>query len=244
MKTIYLGMIFSLFLFSLALSAAESDCIENQDKLAINYLQKVVDSQSGKTSERTVVLWRNGEQVAIQYPDIGVAELWEKTSVGKLRLVRYFETDRRGIEYQPSEINEGRGESDWDLKNQLISKAFISKLNLVSTKKENCIESQHYISSDKTRKLTWVPKQSFFSYLSYRQGELMIEWKLRDLIDSQEVVNQYFSVLSSYQTTDYIDIGDNESDPFFLKMIHLGFVEHGASGFYDAEGNSLDSHHH
>ena len=56
-----------------------------------------------------------------------------------------------------------------------------------------------------------------------------------------------FAEWYNYQTTDYAYIGDNENDPFLAKMINQGFVEHGASGFYDAQGNQLQGshkHHH
>ena len=47
-------------------------------------------------------------------------------------------------------------------------------------------------------------------------------------------------------STDFADVGDNEAGPFLRKMIALGFVEHGASGFYQANGETLQggAHHH
>jgi len=60
-------------------------------------------------------------------------------------------------------------------------------------------------------------------------------------------IEEFFRIRGSYQTTDYADIGDNESDPFLLKMMNLGFIKHGASGFYDAQGHALKkrhNHHH
>lgn len=56
-------------------------------------------------------------------------------------------------------------------------------------------------------------------------------------------VMQQFANWDSFQTTDYADIGDNEGDPFLAKMINLGFIEHGASGFYDASGKALGGGH-
>jgi len=56
-------------------------------------------------------------------------------------------------------------------------------------------------------------------------------------------IQQQFALWDAYQTTDYADIGDNEGDPFLAKMINLGFIEHGASGFYDANGKALGGGH-
>ena len=60
---------------------------------------------------------------------------------------------------------------------------------------------------------------------------------------NQQKVQVEFAKWDNYQTTDYADIGDNESDPFLAKMINLGFVEHGASGFYHADGSPIEQLH-
>ncbi len=43
--------------------------------------------------------------------------------------------------------------------------------------------------------------------------------------------------------TDGADIGDNEFDPFLLKMINQVHIEHSAAGFYDSKRMSLDTSH-
>lgn len=70
-------------------------------------------------------------------------------------------------------------------------------------------------------------------------------WQLVSL----DVVSQAstFDLWSGWESTDFADVGDNESDPFLRRMISLGFVEHGASGFYHADGTPLpgaDHHAH
>jgi hypothetical protein len=64
-------------------------------------------------------------------------------------------------------------------------------------------------------------------------------WTLEGMVSEADEVRKHFATRAGYQTTDYADIGDNESDPFFLKMMNLGFVDHGASGFYDHHGRTL-----
>ena len=59
-----------------------------------------------------------------------------------------------------------------------------------------------------------------------------------------KIIDAFFNKNLDYQTTDYADIGDSESDPFLRKMINLGFVEHGSSGMYDAQGNDIGGEHH
>jgi hypothetical protein len=45
-----------------------------------------------------------------------------------------------------------------------------------------------------------------------------------------------------------VDIGDNEADPFLIKMINLGYIDHAPQAVYDANGNNIaqpaHSHEH
>ena len=56
------------------------------------------------------------------------------------------------------------------------------------------------------------------------------------------VLIKTIGALNSYGTTDYTNIGDNESDPFLISMINLGFIEDHAHGFYDSKGNIMGNH--
>ena len=39
------------------------------------------------------------------------------------------------------------------------------------------------------------------------------------------------------------DIGDDHTDPFLTNMVNQGFIEAGASGFYDQNGNAIGEGH-
>lgn len=76
---------------------------------------------------------------------------------------------------------------------------------------------------------------------------LISRWVLVGLETDQAIIKDRFAAWDSHETTDFADIGDNESDPFLMRMITLGFISHGASGFYDASGNMISSgtgHYH
>ncbi len=72
-------------------------------------------------------------------------------------------------------------------------------------------------------------------------SSVISRWVLVSLESDEDKVGDRFAAWDSHDTTDFADIGDNESDPFLLKMINLGFISHGASGFYDASGNMISS---
>ena len=67
---------------------------------------------------------------------------------------------------------------------------------------------------------------------------------LNDVNSDTPAIKAQFAKWDNFQTTDYADIGDNESDPFLAKMINLGFIEHGATGFYNQQGEAIQGGHH
>ncbi len=76
-----------------------------------------------------------------------------------------------------------------------------------------------------------------------QQGETLTVWRRLEIVSDPATVQAAFDRRASYLSTDYADIGDNESDPFLLRMINLGFIEHGGSGFYDADGHDMGAAH-
>ena len=68
------------------------------------------------------------------------------------------------------------------------------------------------------------------------------EWKLKT-VDFNKNTKDFFTKRQNYQSTDYADIGDDHTDPFLTKMVTQGFIEAGASGYYDEHGHSIGEGH-
>ncbi len=236
----------SLLLFSILIlhNAAQADCIAPQP-LGAQYT--VISTRAADTASKSheMTLWRQEKSVAHEYPQSEITELWERTSHDKLRLVRNYNHYKHGIEYQPGEINDGKGAGDWSLKYQLVSTQLKNKMTLVETRGHGCNITEHYtLKSDKSQiDLHWLPLQQLLKYMQVSKAGGTLVWKLGKTISNANRVSRVFTDLYSYRTTDYTDIGDNESDPFLMKMINLGFIQHGASGFYNEKGESLDGRH-
>jgi len=223
-----------------------AECSVDNAVLGAAYKVTTVVPDKKILTSKHIVLWRNGKQVAHEYLDNHVTELWEQTSNGMLRLVRYFDKHARGIEYQPNEIKSSMGGNAWEIKQQLVSPELINSMRLQSTQGKDCNKLESYVlkTNNNTITLQWLANQRLVK--SYREEfrNHKVSWELEQTITNPRQVNKTFTSRSNYQTTDYTDIGDNESDPFLMQMIHLGFVEHSSAGFYDAQGNHLDEHHH
>lgn len=222
---------------------ALAECTIDQDRIGAHYTV-TTKTQHGE-QQGQINLWRNGNQVAHEYSDSRITEIWEQLNNGMLRMERHFDQHQRGIEYAPNEINHGKGERDWGLKYQLISDKLIKQMQTTGSSGEACDKVQHFVLAQAGRhiQLAWLPEQRLVKTYREQSADKEIVWQLTDVIQSKKQVAQVFTIRSHFYTTDYTDIGDNESDPFLLKMINLGHVEHGASGFYDAHGHALEGQH-
>lgn len=247
MKYVYFLMALG---FATAGHAAAPACEAAGDKVSLAYVETVTrraETEGGapRTETRHIRLTRNRLQAAIEYADTGMTELWEQPVEGRLRLVKYFNAEKRGIEYQPGEVAAATADSDWSARRRLVSDRLIESMTPVERTGDGCDRQVTYRSDEGERsvELVRLPGPDIVErYVVNRPG-----LTVRLVLESRRggaYVNEYFDTLAGYPTTDYADIGDNESDPFLMKMINQGFIEHGASGFYDAQGNDIGGHRH
>ncbi|HBC57734.1 MAG TPA: hypothetical protein DCZ03_11265 [Gammaproteobacteria bacterium] len=236
---ILLGVHFIISISVVFAATDTDDFCPGSQRMMAEY--QLTTKANGKKQKLEVHLWRNPKQVAIHYPQKQITELWERTPNDRLHLVRYFDEYQRGVEYQPVEIG---GNHDWDLKRQLIASKVIDKMNLDKVVGEGCQQIQvlSYKNEQSKTKLKWLVKQELIQYYQIKSVTRSEVWKLTKSSTDSAMIDKKFAQLSEYQTTDYTDVGDNESDPFLVKMINLGHVQHGSLGFYDADGHSMDPH--
>ena len=202
--------------------------------------------------------WREANQVLYHYPDRQVADQWTLTRNGYLKPVRYFTEAERAIEYDAFDINGGKGSKDWESRSRWISQDSIDAMQLTGSSGEGCMRVETYESvvdagngkNDSFSRVTlsWLPALQLVDNYQVRSIDSLgqrrvVQWQLDRLQTDQVLVEESIDAFDDFASTDYADIGDNESDPFLMKMIKLGFVQHGASGFYDSNGLPLNGGH-
>ncbi|WP_394130517.1 hypothetical protein [Shewanella maritima] len=203
-----------------------------------------------RTNQSQLTLWRKGNTVAHQYQQTRITEAWYLLANKQIKPTRYFEQHQRGIEYQPGENVHGKTESDWSYRQQLVSNQLLQQLTLASESGQGCQHQQSFKQTTPSGTLTlvWLPQLQLISQFTWQTSQSTETWQLLDVTHDSQQVDAFFDQLNQYQMTDYADIGDDHSDPFLTSMVTLGFVEHGASGFYDDKGNalsgSLSGHQH
>ncbi len=230
--------------------AMADNCELSADFVGATYkMTQVTHGQKETKKSNTLKIYRKDGLVAHLYPERNYSEVWNQVRDGKVRPVRYFDADKRAIEYAPGDINKGKGDSDWLSKYQLIDLDSVPGLKKVSESGEGCGRVATYKSETDAgvTQIEWLPVLRLVKNFSFDGKNLHNEWQMLEQITDDKEIAEVFASREAYISTDYADIGDNETDPFFRKLINLGFISHGASGFYNAEGEVMEGghgHHH
>lgn len=183
------------------------------------------------TTTTSFELIRHQQLLIHHYPEQNMSYQWYQRTDGKLALTRFFSEQKRGIEYQPNEYTDTQS---WQDKFQLISHQLLTQMSLVSESGQGCSLSQQftYQVKDITYKLTWYPNLALVAMLEINRPKEQIVWQLINRTFDKTAIQQQVALYQQFDTVDYADIGDNESDEFLAKMIHQGFhhnvtTEHG-----------------
>ncbi|WJG10641.1 hypothetical protein [Aliiglaciecola sp. LCG003] len=240
------------FVFTIAYLVISSDtvantCEEQSSPLQADYT--ITNMHQQKIISTTALsLLRAKNRVAHRYPASQITEAWYLTSHSRIMPTRYFDAHNRAIEYSPTESVHGKKETDWSYRFQLVSDDLLNSMTKVSQTGQGCdvVETYQLKSENTQLSISWKPDIALVTKYELKKGMHTERWQLQQLIQSSEPVTALFSRVDQYQTTDFADIGDDHTDPFLTKMVTLGFIEKGASGFYDDKGNPLraDHQHH
>ncbi|WP_345852826.1 hypothetical protein [Shewanella algae] len=186
-------------------------------------------------------------------------EAWHKNG----EYVRYFPQEKRSISYRRGDLLALNIHTDLDRQFHLISPAALSQFEKGQSLQDSCFTRQSYSFKSKSHgesheenhshanksatepqslQLSWISELELPAEMTITQGEQRIVYRLSKLTPvSQE---SFKRLTSGFQDLDFADVGDSESDPFIAKMITQGFIQHGSSGFYSADGQQLEGGHH
>tara|TARA_R110001583_G_scaffold43470_1_gene138322 strand:+ start:8723 stop:9469 length:747 start_codon:yes stop_codon:yes gene_type:complete len=238
-------LLFVVFSFQ---TNAEQTCQTTKDFLGAHYrfvISQVNDQENSQATPMKTAklssLWRTKQKVLTIDGEQSIT--WFKLSNGLVKKTAHFDHFKRSIEYPAKPMNDDRWQQIW----QFIPNSQKQSLSLISSKQEGCYQHElyqwHNNETDLQGKLVWNADLNLVVSLTMTQGKKQSHWQLEKIEQDKFIIDQEFSQRDSYQATDFADIGDNESDPFLIKMINLGFIEHGASGVYNAQGEKVVIEH-
>lgn len=193
--------------------------------------------------ELSLNVWRNGSAVAYQNSNSSVTDHWTSSAKQRLKLVRLFDAHRRGIEYEAKRYG---SKITWENLFHKFEPQRLTQMKLVNTSGQGCDKVETYTQSQQGQEIEvqWLVQYQLAKTIVVKGNNKSVIWSLTELNTDAKEVSEQFAMWDNYHLTDYVDIGDNESDPFLAKMINMGFVQGGASGFYDSKGNQLSGHGH
>ena len=165
---------------------------------------------------------RNSNRVLQRFSDVGFSNIWRQGSHGRISLLRSFDKYQHAIEYQPNELNH---KPNWSSIYQPVPVPNIEKMELIAQTGTGCELTQQYQlkSNGIEYHLIWLPKLALVRYFQIKSSKVNKEWQLSSYQINSQRSASLFTQHANYHSTDYADIGDNESMPFLGKMISQGF---------------------
>lgn len=216
----------------------------NKNQLIAHYVQS-----EGDKDQRQLNLWRFDSKVMQEYLPPAISIYWALDEKAGIWRTQYFDNHQRAIEYDAERLDQEQSQQRWQRYSQLLSNDEVAAMDKVGSYGQACSHVDYYtkLEGNKNYKLWWLSELNLpLRYEIKTEGAVdPTIWTLVKLDKDLKRIQQGLAKRENYHATDFADIGDNESDPFLLNMMNLGFIEHGASGFYNAEGHSMgDAHHH
>jgi len=210
--------------------------------------KKVVDNFKAEYSiysgflTKKVNYYREGSRVAYEYPSAGMTEVWTKLPKNRVSLTRIFNNYQRSIEYDTIDLQMENRDSSWGSHKNF---SFIKNIDYDLGQEEelNGCKVWHYVKRGENLEINmyWDSKRDLLISFDLKENNV---YKYRyQLLSLKQEEQGYIQKTLAYDATDYADIGDNESDPFFRKMISLGFIQHKEANIIDEHGNALEIAH-
>ena len=234
-----------LGIFTLASAQAVANQCDEPAKWAMATYAQVAYSDNPQQRHRTLTLWRKPNNVAHQYPQLEITQAWQSVRPDTVKPIRYFDAHERAIEYQPGELIHGKRDTNWSEHNQLISDTLLRSMRLTHQDGIGCDKVEHYVLNhrDGSIKVAWLAQKKLVKTMVIENNTRREEFTLQHIHHNKAAISAFFEHRDKYKSTDYADIGDDHTDPFLTNMVHQGFIEAGASGFYQANGEPLPTAH-
>jgi len=182
--------------------------------------------------------YKKDNYVAYEYISQGITEVWKKMPNDKVALTRGFDVHKRSIEYDAIDLKMEHANSSWKAHQNIVNPEELD-YDLCETLLKDEKNIAHYIKRDEREQMDiyWdIDKDILISYTIKNDYEYKL---IYELVSMDHRKNSHVKQVLAYDTTDFSDIGDNESDSFFRRMINLGFISHHEANIIDANGNAL-----
>lgn len=231
MQRLFLISILTLFtpklLADTASIALNIDCKKiNPQEIRANYLLvEAKQQQLSKKITRTVFdFMRTNNKLIYHYSKLYITDIWWLDEFSEIHLKKAFLSFKRAIEYEPVEIKM-LVRQRWQKLNHLFNPNLLAKLKKTKQTQHACLNISHYQGriGQTMIHIKWLDQLKL--PLSYSMSNQMgrKQYQMQSL---KPIATTLLDAIDTFDSTDFADIGDNESDPFLARMINLGFIHH------------------
>ncbi|MGI2107127.1 hypothetical protein ACRN9A_18540 [Shewanella frigidimarina] len=198
------------------LFASASDTCQSTTLMATyNIEQTTRDAASNKQNQLVLLRAQNS---VFHISNQQVATQWTTLPHNHMKKTSYFIDDKRAIEYEATKTISNQA---WQYHAQLLHPLFKKQSTLIETTGQGCDKLEHYQqqTNTKTVDIWWFPAKKLVQRISTvlsdkgESADKAVNWQLTEVTYDNKMIQQQLDTLSTYQSTDFADIGDNESDP-------------------------------
>lgn len=224
-----------LFVWSLGIASAESQtpgtkAMENdRPALACRFATQVKQHEAqARNTTHEWHLWRQADVVEIRDVDGKSGQIWRRDKDGQVSYQRVFHTARRVVEYYPSDLRALQSYPEWQKLTSVIDPALLG--SALAAKEEVLVlnrPARRYTGTveDQEFDILWLEQEHLPARVHRKSKgyeEIMELKEIHPLASSSWPRNETVG----YESIDYADLGDKESDPFVRAFLHAGGREH------------------
>lgn len=162
--------------------------------------------------------WRNGQQIVIERPQLGLGELWQRD--GKTVIHRkLYHADRRAIEFQEDDLRMLESKPSWQQLALLVDEKILEQLAAGEVEWSDNHPTREYQGK--------IGDSQWHIVMRMDLGlPVLIEREQDGASEHTELLNAYElnaapwqpTATNGYDIIDYADLGDKEYDPFVIKV--------------------------
>ena len=190
-------------------------------------------------NEHALIYYRSKERVAYYYPQQQITEVYSRMNKDNVSLIRAFDAYHKAIEYESSDIKMEKEINSWQAHKNLASPHTLQKKASQERLKSGIVIYTKRTKNSFTQMIWYEPQELLLSLEQYKDHRLLYHYELNKL----QAADTHLQKISHYETTDFADIGDHEDDPFFIKLINLGFISHHESNAINTKGEHIEIGH-
>ncbi|OAI27806.1 MULTISPECIES: hypothetical protein [Methylomonas] len=162
--------------------------------------------------------WRDGRQIVMERPQLGLGELWQRD--GKALIHRkLYHNDRRAIEFQEDDLKMLGNKPAWQKLALLVDPAVLARL---------AVGGEEWLDGKPVREYRGTAAGAEWHVVIRLDLGLpvLIERTADGTAEHTELLNAYPlsgapwqpTASETYEIIDYADLGDKEYDPFVIKV--------------------------